>query len=442
MAGIALIARELGYEVSGCDEGVYPPMSDVLQAAGIEVIQGYDIQQLDPAIDHVLIGNAYSRGNVLVEHVLNKGIAYQSGAQWLFDHVLKDRHVLAVSGTHGKTTTSTMLVAILQQAELNPGYLIGGALCDGSPSALLGDTPYFVIEADEYDTAFFDKRSKFVHYHPRTLVMNNLEYDHADIFDDLAAIQKQFHHLVRTVPAEGCIVVPEAVDAIDEVLEQGVWSSVVRLGDKAQAFYAQQAASDGSAFDLCIHGESVGRIAWSQFGIHNIQNALAAAAAAHHIAIDDTDIVNALTQFQGVKRRLEVIGQPNNITLYDDFAHHPTAIASSLSSLRARVGNKRIVAMIECGSNTMKLGLHQDQLVDALKEADEVVVLNSAQLQWDLSRLSQYASNRWHVVDRVDMIVDRWATELAPGDHCLMMSNKSFHGLHRLLLQELSEVTV
>jgi len=367
MGGIALLARELGYTVSGSDANVYPPMSTQLENAGITLSNLDDTAQFEPSPDLVVIGNALSRGKPAVEWVLNNNLPYTSGPEFLANYLLKDRWVLAVSGTHGKTTTSSMLAWILEYAGLKPGFLIGGIPENFGMSARSGDAPFFVVEADEYDTAFFDKRSKFVHYRPRTLILNNLEYDHADIFPDLDAIKRQFHHLVRTVPGNGLIVAPKADDNLEDVLKMGCWTPVEYLGEtKGCHWQIKNLSQDASQFDIHVDGELAGTVKWSLQGLHNVNNAVMAIGAARHAGVPVKHAIEAMSQFQNVKRRMEVIGTVNDITIYDDFAHHPTAIELTLGGLRNKVGNSRIVAILEPRSNTMRMGVHQDTLAASL----------------------------------------------------------------------------
>ncbi|HKK06225.1 MAG TPA: UDP-N-acetylmuramate:L-alanyl-gamma-D-glutamyl-meso-diaminopimelate ligase [Gammaproteobacteria bacterium] len=441
MAGVAVLARAAGHEVSGSDANVYPPMSTLLAEAGIPVHEGYRPEHLNPAPDCVVIGNALSRGNPAVEHVLERGLPYASGPQWLADHVLAGRWVLAVAGTHGKTTTSAMLAWILDSAGLAPGFLIGGVLENFDTSARLGDMPFFVVEADEYDTAFFDKRSKFVHYRPRTLVINNLEYDHADIFPDLAAIETQFHHLVRTVPGNGLIVAPADDPNVDVVLERGCWTPIERFraSDAAseQGWSARDIEPGGGAFTMCLDGAPVGRIQWDLLGPHNVRNALAAIAAARHAGVPPNQAIEALAGFRNVKRRLQVRGAVDDIVVYDDFAHHPTAIRSTLAGLRGRVGGARILAVLEPRSNTMRLGVHRDSLAGSLEDADEVFVFRPADLDWDLKAALASLGNRVQVFDDVGAIVETVAAAARPGDHVLIMSNGGFEDIHARLLDAL-----
>lgn len=438
MGGVALIARELGFTVTGSDENVYPPMSDTLRDFGVEINEGFDAANIAPETDVVVIGNIASRGNVEVEATLNKGFRYQSGPQWLYENALHNRHVLAVSGTHGKTTTSSMLTWVLQEAGFAPGYLIGGVAQGITGSAALGDSNYFVIEADEYDSAFFDKRSKFLHYRPRTLIMNNLEFDHADIFPDLAAIQTQFEYLLRSVPASGTVIYPSSDMALLDVVARGCWSAQQTLGDE-NGWHAKGVAADGSAFSLWHRDQKLGVVEWSMLGLHNVDNAVAAAVAAHDVGVTADAIIAALKSFQGVKRRMEVRGVVNGVTVYDDFAHHPTAIETTLSGLRAKVGNQRIIAVLQFGSNTMQMGVHRDRLASALSDADHIVVLNPGSEQCDISALMRDMPGRVSVQDSVGDIVNEVVDTAKTDDHILVMSNKGFDGIHQRLLDQLSQ---
>ncbi|QSA96715.1 UDP-N-acetylmuramate:L-alanyl-gamma-D-glutamyl-meso-diaminopimelate ligase [Methylococcus sp. EFPC2] len=433
MGGLALIARELGHQVTGSDQNVYPPMSTQLEEQGIRLYNGYDAQNLDSRPDLVIIGNALSRGNPEVEAVLNLGLAYTSGARWLYEALLKDRWVLAVAGTHGKTTTSGMLAWILEEAGRKPGFLIGGIPLNFGISARLGGSPYFVIEADEYDTAFFDKRSKFLHYRPRTAVLNNLEYDHADIFPDLASIQRQFHHLVRTIPGNGLIVSPDVDANLAETLRMGCWTGVEQtaLDDEAgeAAWRARLLAGDGSHFEVWRDGQLTGTVLWTLTGRHNVRNALSAIAAAAHAGVAPDQACRALQRFQNVKRRLEVRAVIDDITLYDDFAHHPTAIATTLEGLRAKVGGQRIIAILEPRSNTMRLGVHADCLGASLQAADQAIVYQAPNLGWDVGQALEQTGNV-SVFSSLDDIATRLASDARPGDHLVFMSNGSFGGLH------------
>ena len=434
MGGIAAIAKSLGHKVTGSDKNVYPPMSTQLEALGIELTEGYCESQFDPVPDMVVIGNAMSRGNPAVEYVLNRNLPYTSGPQWLLDNLLKDRWVIGLSGTHGKTTTSSMVAWILEHAGLNPGYLIGGVPENFGVSARVGESPFFVIEADEYDSAFFDKRSKFVHYRPKTLVINNLEFDHADIFADLGAIQTQFHHLVRMVPENGLILTPNNTPTIEDMLKKGCWSSRQSLGKE---WHAELLKKDGSEFNVLHNGVIVGTVAWSLLGQHNVDNALMAIAAAHHAGVTLPDAIEALSFFKNVKRRMEVKGEVNNITLYDDFAHHPTAIATTLDGLRKKVGNARILAVLEPRSNTMKMGVHKDTLANSWQKADEVYLYEPEGMDWSLVESVAHSNAPAHCFKDVEKIVQGVCNVAQPGDHILVMSNGGFEGIHGRILDAL-----
>ncbi|TCO78870.1 UDP-N-acetylmuramate: L-alanyl-gamma-D-glutamyl-meso-diaminopimelate ligase [Plasticicumulans lactativorans] len=440
MAGVALLARAAGHTVSGCDANVYPPMSTQLAAAGITLTEGFDPAQLDPAPDCVVVGNVMSRGKPIIEALLDRGLPYTSGPQWLAEHILRERWVLAVAGTHGKTTTSSMLAWILEHAGMAPGFLIGGVPANFGVSARLGTTPFFVVEADEYDTAFFDKRSKFLHYRPRTAVLNNLEFDHADIFPDLEAIQRQFHHLVRTVPGAGRLVSHAGSAALEATLAQGCWTPVERF-DGAQAdWQAVAVAPDGSAFDVCLRGERLGRVAWALLGQHNVANALAAIAAARHVGVAPAHAIAALAAFRGVARRLELRGEAAGVRVYDDFAHHPTAIASTLAGLRANLpADRRIVAVLEPRSNTMKLGVFKDTLAPALAAADHVVCYGAPDLGWDLAAAVAPLGARAAVCGTLDATVAAAVAATRAGDAVLVMSNGGFGGIHGRLLEALRD---
>lgn len=435
MGGIAAIAKSLGHKVTGSDANVYPPMSTQLEQLGIELTQGYDPVQLQPAPDLVIIGNAMSRGNPAVEYTLDKNIPYSSGPQWLAEQVLHQRWVLAVSGTHGKTTTSSMLAWVLEYAGLKPGFLIGGIPQNFDSSARLGDSPFFVIEADEYDTAFFDKRSKFVHYRPRTLVINNLEYDHADIFPDLAAIQRQFHHLLRMVPATGLVLSPANVEAVDQTLAMGCWSEQQRYG---KDWTVQLKQPDGSVFELFYQGLSQGSLNWTLCGNHNVENAVMAIAAARHVGVPVAVSIEALTQFVAPKRRMELKGTVRDIAVYDDFAHHPTAIETTLAGLRARVGQAKIWAVLEPRSNTMRMGVHKSAIADSLHDADAVLLFEPANSGWSLAAVAEQMPGRAQVFQSVELIVAALVEKAATGDHIVIMSNGGFGGIHQKLLDALS----
>ncbi|MFA5922837.1 MAG: UDP-N-acetylmuramate:L-alanyl-gamma-D-glutamyl-meso-diaminopimelate ligase [Methylococcaceae bacterium] len=442
MGGLAVIARQLGYQVSGSDQHVYPPMSTQLQQQGIQLMDGYRAENLDDDPDLVIIGNALSRGNPEVEAVLNKGLNYVSGPQWLAEHVLQDKWVLGVAGTHGKTTTTSMLSWILEHQGFNPGFLIGGIPLNFGISARLGGGPenksgFFVIEADEYDSAFFDKRSKFVHYRPRTAILNNLEFDHADIFPDLDAIKRQFHHLVRTIPGEGLIISPERDANINEVLAMGCWTPVAKTSINANSQWnAKLLKADGSQFSVLFENNEQGIVNWSLTGEHNVYNALSAIVAADHVGILPKDAIAALGQFINVKRRMEVISRKNDVTLYDDFAHHPTAIETTLDGLRKQVGQERIIAIVEPRSNTMRLGVHTESLAKSLGNADLAIIYQPQNLDWDLSKLLNYANNI-EICQSLDDIIAKLKVEARAGGHFVLMSNGSFGGIYQRLQDEL-----
>jgi UDP-N-acetylmuramate: L-alanyl-gamma-D-glutamyl-meso-diaminopimelate ligase len=442
MGGLAVIARQLGYQVSGSDQNVYPPMSTQLEQQGIQLMNGYCAENLDSNPDVVIIGNALSRGNPEVEEVLNRGLNYVSGPQWLAEHVMHDKWVLGVAGTHGKTTTASMLSWILEHQGFNPGFLIGGIPLNFGISARLGGGPenksgFFVIEADEYDSAFFDKRSKFVHYKPRTAILNNLEFDHADIFPDLDAIKRQFHHLVRTIPGEGLIISPECDANINDVLAMGCWTPVENTSINASAQWnVELLKADGSQFSVLFENNQQGIIEWSLTGEHNVYNAISAIAAANHVGILPKDAIAALSQFENVKRRMEVLAKINGVTLYDDFAHHPTAIATTLDGLRKQVGKERIIAIVEPRSNTMRLGVHTETLAKSLANADLAIMYQPQNLDWDLSKLNSYADNI-EIYQSLDGIIAKLKVEACAGGHFVLMSNGSFGGIYQRLQEEL-----
>lgn len=443
MGGVALLARALGHRVSGSDANVYPPMSTQLEAAGIQLMTGYAPEHLQPAPDCVVVGNAMSRGNPAVEHMLDKGLPYSSGPQWLAEHVLQGRWVLAVAGTHGKTSTASLLTWILEEAGLSPGFLIGGVPENFGISARLGKAPYFVVEADEYDTAFFDKRSKFVHYRPRTLILNNLEFDHADIFDDLKMIQRQFHHLVRTVPASGLIIAPAGEPVMDEMLSMGCWTRLERfsIADGGAHWHPEDATPAGGAFDVWLEQCPQGRVEWGLSGRHNISNALAAVAAARHAGVQPQQAIRSLTGFLNVKRRMELRGVAAGVRVYDDFAHHPTAIETTVQGLRAQVGSgTRIIAILEPRSNTMRMGVHASRLPLALDEADLVLVYSPNNLDWNAAEIFAPMGERVVVSDSVETIVSHVAANATAGDHVLVMSNGGFEGIHQRLLDALDKI--
>ena len=434
MGGVAALARELGHEVEGSDQAVYPPMSTQLEQLGIALQQGYKPEHISADCDEIVVGNALSRGNAAVEQVLDDGRKYTSGAQWLSEQVLPGRDTLAVAGTHGKTTTTSILTWLLQAAGREPGFLIGGVAEDFGVSARIGQGREFVVEADEYDTAFFDKRSKFVHYRPLVAILNNLEYDHADIFPDVAAIQRQFHHLVRTVPRRGRLIVNGEDERLSEVLAMGCWTPVERFGLKGKAGYewtARLIHEDGSAFVVVHRGEEIGEVRWPLLGRHNVMNALAALAAANAVGVDVASVLPALTEFRSVKRRLEVIGETGGITVYDDFAHHPTAIATTLAGLRARVGSARIVVAMEPRSNSMRLGAHSEALAPSLNDADVVVFLHRPELAWDAGKVVGGLRGEGVTVADADALIAALRERARAGDHVVFMSNGGFDGAPR-----------
>lgn len=441
MGSLAVLAKQLGHRVTGSDANVYPPMSTQLEQQGIELIEGYDPAQLEPQPDLIVVGNAMSRGNPCVEYMLQRNMRYTSGPQWLHDHLLADRWVLAVAGTHGKTTTATMLAWILEQAGMSPGYLIGGIPLGFRASARLGETPFFVIEADEYDTAFFDKRSKFVHYNPRTLILNNLEFDHADIFPDLAAIQRQFHHLVRLVPDNGQIIMPADSAALDEVIEMGCWSEQVLTGfDRRAAWSAQLLSEDGSHFAVQHEGETLGEVCWPMTGLHNVSNAINALVAARHVGVQPEHAIEALSRFGGVKRRMEKLGEVAGITVYDDFAHHPTAIQTTLEGIKARVGERaEVVAVIEPRSNTMRLGAHKAALAQSTAAADRVYWYQPDGMDWSLDEVVEQSPVPARLETSIDALVGRLVGELPRGAQVVIMSNGGFGGIHQKLLKSLEQ---
>ncbi|HKB59480.1 MAG TPA: UDP-N-acetylmuramate:L-alanyl-gamma-D-glutamyl-meso-diaminopimelate ligase [Gallionellaceae bacterium] len=433
MGGIAAIARQAGYRVTGCDANVYPPMSTQLEAQGIELIEGFGVEQLALEPDVYVVGNVVSRGNPLMEEIMNRGLPYISGPQWLAQNILHDKWVLGVAGTHGKTTTSSMLAWILEYAGMNPGFLIGGVPQNFGISARLTESPFFVIEADEYDTAFFDKRSKFVHYHPRTAVLNNLEFDHADIFPDLQAIETQFHHLVRTVPGNGLIVCNGREESLARVLARGCWTPVEKFG-------CGDGWHTGDAGAVMLLDKTQGALKWDLLGEHNRMNALAAVAAARHAGVPAAQGLAALAEFRNVKRRMEVRGVVHGITVYDDFAHHPTAIATTLAGLRHKVGKARILAVLEPRSNTMKLGVMKDALPGSLADADRVFCYG-ANLGWDAAAALSPMGEKAIVSQDLGELVEAICAEARPGDHILAMSNGGFGGIHEKLLARLARKT-
>ena len=438
MGGLAALARAAGHRVTGCDANVYPPMSDQLRSLGIELIEGFDAEQMALAPDLFVIGNVVTRGNPLMEAVLDAGAPYTSGPQWLAENVLQGRHVLAVAGTHGKTTTTAMLAWVLECAGLQPGFLVGGVPMNFDVSARLGKAGApFVIEADEYDCAFFDKRSKFVHYRPRTAILNNLEYDHADIFPDLAAIERQFHHLVRTVPAGGRLVVNAREDSLARVLAMGCWSEVLRFGAKKEVPGALRSRGEPHAFDVLRGSLKIARVDWPLLGEHNQMNALACIGAAEHVGVAPEVAARALSTFENVRRRLEVRGVAGGVTVYDDFAHHPSAIRTTVNGLRRKVGEARILAAFEPRSNTMKLGAMKALLPWSLEEAD-LAFCYSGGLDWDAAQALAPLGKQAIVCPTIDKLVTQIVTHARPGDHVLCMSNGSFGGIHAKLLDALA----
>lgn len=438
MGGVAMIAKQLGYHVTGSDTNVYPPMSTFLENSGIKIIPNFDVEQLQPAPDMVIVGNAMKRGNPCVEYVLENNLPYTSGPQWLHDNLLRHRWVLAVSGTHGKTTTTGMLTWILEQNGLEPGFLIGGISGNFGISSRLGNSQYFVIEADEYDTAFFDKRSKFVHYNPKTLIINNIGFDHADIFDDIRAIQRQFHHMIRTMPKSGLILSADSETTAKETLDMGCWSETQFLGE-GKEWFAERITNDCSQFAVYHHGEKVAEVHWNIVGQHNMHNALMAIAAAHHIGISVEDAANALSTFINAKRRLEVKGEVNGITVYDDFAHHPAEIQATLTALRDKVGGGvRILAVLEPRSNTMKMGHHKDEIAPALVRSDHVFLLQPDNIPWEVAEIAANCVQPTSWSADIDKLVDMIVKEAEPKDHILVMSNGSFGGIHQKLLEKLA----
>ena len=439
MGGVAALARELSLEVEGSDANVYPPMSSQLEALGIRLMEGYTAARLQPAPDLVVVGNAMTRGNPAVEYLLDAQLPYVSGPQWLGETVLAGREVLAVAGTHGKTTTTSLLAHLLEEAGLAPGFLIGGVPGNFGVSARLGTGKSFVIEADEYDTAFFDKRSKFVHYHPRIAILNNLEYDHADIFPDVAAIQRQFHHLVRTVPGNGRLIVNAEDARLAEVLAMGCWTPVETFGIDGGDWRGSLLEPDGSAFVVHCRGERVGEVRWPLLGRHNVMNALAALAAAAAAGADPVALLPAFANFQGAQRRMELVGEARDVRVYDDFAHHPTAIATTLAGLRANVGGARILVALEPRSNSMRQGAHAAALAPALQAADAVVFLQRPELPWDAHRVTDALGGRGSTVPTVDALLAALQTQVRAGDSVVFMSNGGFEGAPRRFVAMLQQ---
>lgn len=437
MGGVAALARELGHTVEGSDANVYPPMSTQLEALGIGLMSGYAAEHLQPAPDLVVVGNAMTRGNPAVEYMLDQRLRYISGPQWLGETLLADRDVLAVAGTHGKTTTTSLLAHLLESTGLAPGFLVGGVPDNFGVSARLGQGKPFVIEADEYDTAFFDKRSKFVHYRPRIAILNNLEYDHADIFPDVAAIQRQFHHLVRTVPGNGRLIVNAHDMRLAEVLAMGCWTPVETFGIGCGDWQATLVEADGSAFTVHRNGELIGDVRWPLLGNHSVMNALAALAAAAAAGADPRALLPAFATFESVKRRMELVGEVNGVRVYDDFAHHPTAIATTLAGLRAKIGGARILVALEPRSNSMRQGAHAEALAPSLADADAVVFLHRPELPWDASHVTAALDGRGSTAPTVDALIAALHAQAQPGDQVIFMSNGGFEAAPRRFVERL-----
>jgi UDP-N-acetylmuramate: L-alanyl-gamma-D-glutamyl-meso-diaminopimelate ligase len=439
MAGVGILAKQLGHAVSGSDQNVYPPMSTQLSAQGIVLTNGFDPADFDKNVDLVIVGNVISRGNPLMEFILNENIPYISGPQWLSEQVLRSKWVIAVSGTHGKTTTTSMVTTILDYAGFKPGFLIGGVPENFGVSARAGDGLHFVIEADEYDSAFFDKRSKFLHYRPKTLILNNLEFDHADIFPDLAAIKQQFHYMVKTVPGNGLIIKYTDDSNLTAVLQKGCWTPVATFSSGGGDWHAQLKEADGSIFEVYHQNQAMGFVRWNLLGNHNVNNALAAIAAAHHAGVPVNQAVEALSQFKSVKRRLEVKGSAGGVTVYDDFAHHPTAIATTLAGLRAKIGKTaRIIAVMEFGSYTMRSGHHKNEIQASLSDADMIICKRPEGKDWGLADILKQFQQPTALYDNVEVLVENLKPHLQTGDHVVVMSNSGFGGIHEKLLQAMT----
>ena len=437
MGGLARLAKQLGHDVSGSDERIYPPMSDELARLDITIHNGYAPGNLTPQPDHILIGNALSRGNTCVEHVLSSGLPYISGPQWLAENVLDQKQVLAVSGTHGKTTTASMLAWILQSAHRKPGFLIGGVAENFKLSADMGDSALFVVEADEYDSAFFDKRSKFMHYRPNILLINNMEYDHADIFNDITAIQRAFHHLLRIIPSNGRVILRDASPYIDEVLDMGCWTPTIRFGERTSPWYTEPLHDDYSAFQVIKDARIAGTVSWSLFGEHNADNALAAIIASSEVGVPPRQACESLTEFKGVRRRLQLLASVNGVCVYDDFAHHPTAITKTLQALRKRIGERRIIAVLEPRSNTMRAGVHREVLATSLDGADQVYIYSPPGLGWDIKASLRELGGKLHLFDNTQAIVNELGRDTSADDHILIMSNGGFENIHQRIITAL-----
>ena len=430
MAGLALIAKQLGYTVSGSDKGAYPPMSDILDVAGISVTEGYRAINFEKQqYDCVVVGNVISRGNPALEMIMQLGLPYISGPQWLFEHVLKHKHILAVAGTHGKTTTTALLTWILECAGLNPGFLIGGDPNDFTVSARVTSSNYFVIEADEYDTAFYDKRPKFMHYQPRTLVLNNLEFDHADIYNNLTEIKQQFSYLLRTVPSNAEIILNADDDNLQEVIDQGCWSSVNEFNAEDSLWQADTISASGNEFDLRYDSELIGRVRWGLLGQYNISNALAAATAASTLGLSASTIVSDISRFKGVAKRLEILFETEDISVYRDFAHHPTAIAGVVSALRKRFTSRRLIVFLQLGSRTMQRHVDIEQLAKSLSDADSVVLLDSGEVQWDLELLRRAYQTQIDIESSAALILNKWQAAIMENDCVVFLSNKDFQSI-------------
>ena len=451
MGGVALLAKESGVEVTGSDQNVYPPMSTLLESQGIEIKKGFDSKHLKEShfnseSDQVVVGNVMTRGMEVVETMLNESLSYASGPQWLFENILKDRWVLAVSGTHGKTSTASILAWILEYAGLNPGFLIGGVPENFGVSAQLGGSPFFVVEADEYDTAFFDKRSKFVHYHPKTVVLNNLEYDHADIFPNLDAIKTQFHHLMRMLPGAGLAVMNGEDNNLQDVIDRGCWTPIETFASvenkSTEGWSVTYIKQDGSQFDVLFDGEYQGSVTWDLLGNHNVSNALAAISAARHAGVPVKNAIDALSEFKGIKRRMELRGEVAGIKVYDDFAHHPTAIQTTLSGLRKNVGSKKITVILEPRSNTMRLGTYKDALAASLEIADSVVMYQPKDLDWDMNDVLTSLGDKARIMSDIDELVTSVVQDANSTDQLLVMSNGGFGGIHNKLLDALQSKVV
>lgn len=441
MGGLAALAKELNFKVTGSDCHIYPPMSTQLEELGISYLEGYGEEALSLKPDLFVVGNVMKRGHPIIESILNQGLKTMSGPEWLANYVLPKRHVLAVSGTHGKTTTSSMLAWILEKAGFNPGFLIGGIPQNFEQSAKLGQSPYFVIEADEYDSAFFDKRSKFIHYHPRTLILNNLEYDHADIFPNLEAIQTQFHHLIRTIPSQGRIIYPSETNSIEAVLNKGVWSETQTVGREGSAqWFANRSDLSGTQFEVYFEGKKRGEVVWTLLGQHNISNALAAIAAAYHVGVSVETSTKALSEFKGVKRRLEIKGTVNNITVYDDFAHHPTAIQTTLQGLRAKLGeSSSIIAVVDLRSNTMRAGHHQKALRTSFVDATKVYFYKPEDISWDVAELQKAIQKPGFLFTDSKRLLETLSEQVKPYDQIVFMSNGGFSNIQTDFLNSVSD---